>query len=239
MITEENFLDFNCPYCSGTISFPESVVGSAQEWPTCLESIIVPQAGHDVGRNIPLPIVTPRLKLRRFAPNDWKALLQLASDEEGFSYVEGLPGGREEEVLRWLEEDAHIRLTTPNQILHLAMELQEGGALIGYLGLWFTDAHRLQARLNVSLHRNHQHKGFAREAVGAMLGFCFEGIRLHRVAARCDSTNTAACRLCENAGMRREGEFVKDQPLLEGGWTNSIWYAALAEEYRHDSGSMT
>jgi RimJ/RimL family protein N-acetyltransferase len=30
--------------------------------------------------------------------------------------------------------------------------------------------------------------------------------------------------------MRREGEFVKNR-WLHGEWANSIWYAALAEEY--------
>jgi RimJ/RimL family protein N-acetyltransferase len=237
MITEENFLDFKCPYCGETVSFPENAIGFVEECPGCLESFIVPERGNETGQKLPLPITTPRLKLRRFAASDWKGLLELASNDG--SYVEGMPGEGEEEVLRWLESDSHIKLTTPDQMFHLAIELQDGGKLIGYLGLWFTDARRLQARFNINLHPDHQHKGFALEAVDAVLGFCFEGIKLHRVAACCDSQNAAACRLCENVGMRREGEFVKDQRLAGGGWTNSVWYAALEEEYRDDSGSTT
>jgi aminoglycoside 6'-N-acetyltransferase len=67
--------------------------------------------------------------------------------------------------------------------------------------------------------------------VDAALGFCFEGIRLHRVTASCDSRNVAACGLFEKVGMRREGEFVKNR-FSNGEWTNSIWFAALGEEYR-------
>lgn len=234
MIDEDHFLDFNCPYCGEKISFPETAAGFAQECPNCMESVIVPEPGNEAGRKIPVPITTTRLRLRRFAVGDWKALLELMSAEEKFIHVDGLPGQEEEEVMRWLEGDGHIKLTTPNQMFHLAIELQEGEKLIGFLGLWITDAQRLQAMFNISLHQDYQRKGFAREAVEGLLGFCFEEIKLHRVAARCDSRHAAACKLCENVGLRREGEFVKDQPLIDGGWSNSVWYAALAEEYGSD-----
>jgi RimJ/RimL family protein N-acetyltransferase len=237
MITEENFLDFKCPYCSQPVSFPENAAGSVQECPDCLESLVVPQPGNELGGILPLPITTPRLTLRRFGPRDWEGLLNLLMDEEGFASVDGLPGRSEEEVLRWLEADAHVKLTTPNQMFHLAIELQKGGRLIGFLGFWFTDAQRLQLMFNISLHQACQHKGLALEAVEGFLVFCFNGIKLHRIAARCDSKDAAACRLCEAVGMRREGEFVKDQPMLEGGWGNTIWYAVLDEEYRKAASS--
>jgi len=72
MITEENFLDFKCPYCSEPVSFPESAIGSAQECPNCMASLIVPAAGGETGEKIPIPIATTRLILRRFAMNDWR-----------------------------------------------------------------------------------------------------------------------------------------------------------------------
>lgn len=232
MTTEENFVDFSCPYCSQPVSFPSSAAGVTQECPNCMESVVVPQTGNEVGRKPPLPFVTSRLRLRRFVPGDWKALLDLASDEVDFASVEGLPGGTEEQVLYWLESDQHIKLTTPNQMFHLAVELQDGGKLIGYVGLVFTDLHRMQVAFTIGMHRDFRRQGFAREAVSGLLGFCFEGIGLHRVSAHCDGHNTAACRLLERAGLRREGEFVKDQPTSDGGWSNSVWYAILEEEFK-------
>ena len=104
------------------------------------------------------------------------------------------------------------------------------------MGLNLADPHRLQARLTIYLNRSFQRKGFALEALDAALGFCFEGIKLHRISASCDSRNTAACRLFENVGLRREGEFLKDE-LLHGEWVNTAWYAALAEEWGADRGA--
>jgi len=227
MITEESFIDFKCPYCGETISFPRESAGYAQACPTCTESVIVPGDGSGEGRKPPLPITTARLVLRRFAGGDWKDLLECLADEEVFRYMGGRPL-EEEEVLRWLERDSHVKLTTPEQMFYLGIQEQEGGKLIGYLVLSISEG--CQATLDVVLNRSFQGKGFALEAVQAVLGFCFEGIRLHRVSAWCDSRNAPACKLFEKAGLRREGELVKSK-LFNGQWVNQVCYAALEEDY--------
>ena len=232
MITEENFIDFRCPYCQEMVSFPKESAGFVQACPTCTESLIVPGDGSEIGHLIPLPIKTPRLILRRLAGRDWKDLLELMADEEFFRYQEGAPLD-EDGVLRWLESDAHVKLTTPDQTLYLGLELREGGKLIGYMSLNFTDPQRLQVALSICLNRKYQRQGFAHEALVALLTFCFEGLRLHRVAGWCDSRNTAASRLLEKAGLRREGEFVKSR-WLHGEWANSLWYAMLRDEFNKD-----
>jgi RimJ/RimL family protein N-acetyltransferase len=237
MITEESFVDFKCPYCGEPVSFPQESAGFAQACPNCTESIIVPDDGSEVGKQIPLPIKTSRLILRRLATHDWKDLLELMSDEEFFLYQDGVPLD-EDHVLRWLESDAHVKLTTPEQSFYLGLEVQDGGKLIGYLSLTFTDPQRLQVTFSIGLNRAFQRQGFAREAVEALLGFCFEGLKLHRVAGWCDSRNVAACRLLEKAGFRREGEFLKSR-WVHGEWTNSIWYALLEEDCAETKGQAT
>jgi RimJ/RimL family protein N-acetyltransferase len=230
MITEESLLDFKCPYCGEPVSFPQDCTGLARECPNCAESLIVPEAGSEVGKKLPLPITTPRLILRRLTASDWKDLLELFSDEELFLYDEGRPL-EEEEILRWLQSDSLVKLTTPGQTFYLGIEARDGGKLIGQLTLTFAEPHGLQAQLMICLNRDCRRKGFGLEAVAAVLGFCFEGIHLHRLTALCDTQNTAARGLCEKAGLRREGEFVKNR-FVRGEWMSSVWYAALDEEYR-------
>ena len=229
MITEENFIDFKCPYCQELASFPRETAGYLQACPNCTESLIVPDDGSEVGRQIPLPITTPRLILRRLAARDWEDLLELMSDDEFFRYQDGVPLD-EDGVLRWLESDAHVKLTTPEQSFYLGIELPKGGKLIGYLSLTFTDPQRLLVTFSIGLNRSFQRQGFALEAVTALLGFCFKGLKLHRVAGWCDGRNVAACGLLEKLGLRREGEFLKNR-WVQGEWTNSVWYAVLQEEY--------
>jgi RimJ/RimL family protein N-acetyltransferase len=229
MITEESFVDFKCPHCGEMVSFPQESAGFAQACPNCTQSFIVPDDGSDVGWDIPLPITTQRLILRRLEPHDWKDLLELMADEEFFRYREGVPLD-EDGVLRWLESDAHVKLTTVGQTLFLGIALQEGGKLVGYIGLDIPDAHRLQATFSVGLNQKYHRQGYGLEALVALLTFCFEGLKMHRVSAWCDSQNAAGLRLLEKAGFRREGEFLKHR-LLHDEWGDSVWFALLEEEF--------
>jgi [ribosomal protein S5]-alanine N-acetyltransferase len=220
MITELDFIDFKCPACGGSVSFPQQDKGLARECPTCMESVIVPDDGAAEGRRIPLPVTTPRLGLRRFKTEDWKDLMECRGDDNE----------DEERVLQWLEADRQIRLTTPGQVFRLGIELQEGGKLIGFFSLTFTDAERLQATVDTVLNQKYEQPDLRLEAFGALLGFCFEGIKLHRLSAMCDSQDAAGRKLLEDVGMRHEAEFAKDRRVM-GEWRSSAWYATLAEDY--------
>ena len=216
MLDEQDFTDFKCPYCGETVSFPQADVGFVRACPNCIEDVIVPKPGEEAGAALPIPITTARLILRRLAPGDSQDLLQFMPDEDA--------------VIAWLERDSHVRLTTPDQTFWLGIELREGGKLVGYLGLRFTDAERRQAMLTATLNDEARQAKLGLEALDAQLGFCFEGIKLHRVTAVCDKRNEADCHLFENVGMRREGEFVKDT-WADGEWRTSVSFAALDEEW--------
>lgn len=200
-----------------------------QECFNCTEPIIVPQSGGEGGR-IPLPISTPSLTLRKFREADWKGLLQLFSDDEFFS-VSSLKLDGEEQVTRWLAEDATIKLTTPGVPFTLAVETLENPKIIGLLSLRFSNAERSQVAIDLVLHREFRRRGFGLEALNGALEFCFGGISLHRVQAFCDSANAAACGLLAKAGLRREGEFVRDHKTGDD-WANTMAYAMLREEFK-------
>ena len=138
------------------------------------------------------------------------------SDEDFFAAAPFKVDG-EEQIARWLEADAVVKLTTPGVPFILAVQLQESGKIIGCISLSFSDADRLQAVLYIVVHQDFQRQGFGAEAIKGMLGFCFKGIFLHRVQGYCDSTNAAARGLFEKVGMRREGEFVQDHKVENNG----------------------
>ena len=159
------------------------------------------------------------------------------SDEELFQYLDNYPID-EKQVLEWLDTDQHVKLTTPNSTFCLAIELQPKRTVMGIVYLRFTDDARSQMDVRIYVSRKCQRQGFATEALNAILNFCFAGIGLHRVSAWCDSRNIAACRLTEKAGMRREGELIKDR-YLNGEWINTVLYALLSEEYGPPSAGAT
>jgi RimJ/RimL family protein N-acetyltransferase len=75
-------------------------------------------------------------------------------------------------------------------------------------------------------------RGYATEAVRALLGVCFDGLGVRRVYAECFADNEASWRLMERVGMRREAHNVRDSLHAELGWLDGLVYALLAEDWR-------
>lgn len=74
------------------------------------------------------------------------------------------------------------------------------------------------------------------EAAGALLGYGFTALDLHRVWATCDARNKASARVLEKIGMRREGLLVHER-VVKGDWRDSCVYAVLKDEWRVREGS--
>ncbi len=233
-MTEETFIEFDCPGCGQPVCFRQEDAGSVQDCPNCDRNVIVPKTAGGAGEALPFPLTTPRLILRRLRMEDCGDLQALLADEELFVFQRGM-ASEEEEILRWLENDEHVKLTTPNQAFFLAVESQAHHKVIGYLTVALAHPQRVQAEVGAVIGRAHQRQGFATEALAVLLSFCLNGLSLHRVIAHCDSRDTAVRRLLEKVGFRREGEFVQDH-RSGNEWASTTWYAILDQEYRQADG---
>src|SRR5476649_652197 len=147
--TEEDYLDFKCPYCGAANSFPQDCIGHVRECINCMEALIVPLADSELGRKIPVPIQTARLMLRRFGPDDWKDMVEFMCDDEA-------------DVARWLDNDRKMKLTTPGQNFSLAVQVRTGGKIIGCVGLRFLDFDFLEAEVSAEWNPNNQYAEFTK-----------------------------------------------------------------------------
>jgi RimJ/RimL family protein N-acetyltransferase len=87
------------------------------------------------------------------------------------------------------------------------------------------------AELGWVLDPAHTGKGFATEAVRALVEYCFARLGVRRVMANCFLANDASWRLMERVGMRREGHAVAESLHRSGQWLDTVTYALLAEEW--------
>lgn len=94
------------------------------------------------------------------------------------------------------------------------------------------DAIAVQAELGWSFDPAYQGKGYATEAVRALLGIAFDGLGLRRVTAACFAGNEPSWRLMERVGLRREITAVRDSLHRSGEWLDGFGYALLADEWR-------
>jgi ribosomal-protein-alanine N-acetyltransferase len=69
-------------------------------------------------------------------------------------------------------------------------------------------------------------QGVMSAAVRALIPFCFDTLRLHRLEAACIPGNAASIRLLEKAGFTREG-YARDYLCINGVWQDHLLYGRL------------
>ena len=74
-------------------------------------------------------------------------------------------------------------------------------------------------------------QGLMSAAVGALVPFVFEQLRLHRLEAACLPSNAASIRLLEKVGFAREG-FARRYLRINGVWQDHFLYAMLSDDPR-------
>lgn len=220
-LSQEDYLDFKCPYCGALNSFPASAAKLARECMNCLEAFLVPSKGEEVARPIPLPIETSKIRLRRFAPADWKDLLEFQCADE-------------DEATEWLNRISKSRFTELREPCFLAIEQRSDAKVIGSVGLMFVDTALNQMEVSLSPEKAAALRGLELEVLEAALGFCFQELNLHRVIAQCGAQDAEMQRLYAQLGMRKEAEFVKHQ-FVNGEWLSTVWFAILEDEYFSDT----
>lgn len=171
-------------------------------------------------------ITTARLELRHFRP----------ADAEAFAAYRSIP-----EVARFQSWEAPFTLDYARTTVadfatgdplapgwfQYAIDLD--GRLIGDIGLNTAD-NLMQAELGFTLAPAYQGKGYATEAVDALLEQLFTERELHRVSAECDARNVSSARLLQRVGFRQEG-FRPQYSWYKEEWTDDLLFGLLHRDW--------
>ena len=175
---------------------------------------------------------TPRLILRRFVPTDAPALAHYRSLPEVARYQSwDTPFAleRAEAFIAWL--GLH-HPDTPGEWHQLAIaERGRPDVLIGDCGFHPHGDEPRVADVGFTLDPALQGRGYATEAVGAVVRYLFAVRDKHRVVADCDTRNDASWRLLERLGFRREGE-LRESYHDGREWAGEYLYGLLAADWR-------
>jgi RimJ/RimL family protein N-acetyltransferase len=177
---------------------------------------------------MPLSLLTPRLELRDFRPDDFAAVHAYASDPLVTRFTSFGPN-TEEQTRAYLGIMTTEIAARPRQNYNLAVVDRESGVLFGGCGL-LARGERLY-EIGYVLNRNWWGRGHATGVVGALLAFGFGELSAHRIHARVAPENTPSSRVLTRHGFRLEGHLRKET-LVRGEWQDSLLYAILEEEVR-------
>jgi RimJ/RimL family protein N-acetyltransferase len=119
----------------------------------------------------------------------------------------------------------------PRQSYQLAIEHKQTGEFIGTVCLRLEP--NQQASIGCGLSRQYQGSGLIQEAAFALADYGFKSLGIHRIYAETISENSAAIKLCESLGMKKEAHF-REHRFFKNKWWDTIVLAVLHCEWKEN-----
>ena len=171
-------------------------------------------------------LVTERLLLRRSCPGDAEGISTYRSDpnvhrHQGWERTD--PGGIRTEI----EEMARRAPGEPGGWVQFSVEEHEGGRLVGDVGLCNVDGEPGVVKVGYTIAPAFQGRGYATEAVGALVDYALAVLGADVVRAHASAENEPSLRVAEKVGMR----LVERIEHRDG---DEVWHGTRYERRRED-----
>lgn len=174
-----------------------------------------------------LPLRTDRLVVRMMRDADLERFLAYRNDPELARLQDWpLPYTRER-AEQLIAGQAPLEGPTDGACVQLALE--HGGELVGDLAVFLRSGGAI-AGVGYTLMTEHQGRGFAREALAAVVDALIEH-GVHRFEAELDDQNVPSMRLLEQTGFTMEC-LARKTSQIRGEWVDDLRYSMLADERR-------
>ncbi len=170
-------------------------------------------------------IRTERLVLRQFRENDLDDVYEnYGSDPLVNRWISFAPYADRESAARFLQMHIENYQNDPD-FYGWAVTLDD--TVIGSIGLFHIDEDSDSMEIGYSIGSRWWSKGYATEAVSAVINYAFEKIEVHRIYATHHIENTASGRVMEKSGMSFEGIMKDAQKNRDGSFSDLKLYAVI------------
>lgn len=171
-----------------------------------------------------------RLVIRRMILADIESFHAYRSDPEIARYQSWSDYTREN-AIEFVTKQIDATPNVPGQWIQLSIVLGATDEHIGDLAFQSDEYDPRIVQMGVTLSSQHQHNGYALEAVNCLLHYLFNKLNKHRVYCIIDERNTASVSLFRKLGFRQEGHFIENV-FFKGEWGNEYQFAMLKKEFK-------
>lgn len=171
------------------------------------------------------PLLTERLLLRRSRPEDAERISAYRSDPDVHRY-QGWERTDPEGIRAEIEEMSARAPGEPGGWVQLSITERESGRLVGDVGLSRADEPGT-IKVGYTVAPAFQGRGYATEAVGALVTYAFDALGADVVRAYASANNAPSARVAEKAGMRLVERF-------EHRHGDEVWFGVRYELRRDD-----
>ncbi|MGE5089396.1 MAG: GNAT family N-acetyltransferase [Candidatus Levyibacteriota bacterium] len=180
--------------------------------------------------SLPTPTLrTARLRLRPFTEADTDAIFALQSNPRVLRYWDAPPWRDRARANRFIA--ACRQMEQEGSGARLAIERAADDQFIGWCSFAKWNPDYRSASIGYCLDDAAWGRGFATEAVAALLQWAFETLDLNRVQAETDTRNMASGRVLEKLGFAREGT-LREDCIVDGEVSDSWVYGLLRREWK-------
>jgi RimJ/RimL family protein N-acetyltransferase len=172
------------------------------------------------------PLLTERLRLRRSHPDDAETISAYRSVPDVRRY-QGWERTDPQGVREQIEEMAARAPGEPGGWVQLSVEELESGRLVGDVGLSPAEGEPGVIKVGYTIAPEFQRRGYATEAVRALVDYAFDVLGAEVVRAYASEENVPSIRVAEKVGMRLVER-------LEHRYDDEVWYGVRYEIRRGD-----
>jgi RimJ/RimL family protein N-acetyltransferase len=176
-------------------------------------------------------IRTERLLLRPFSEPDLPAFAAYRADPDVARFQSWEPGFGLADAREFLADQRGLGLGARGSWVQLAVVDASDGTLLGDVASCVSPTGPASAEIGLTFSPAARGRGYATEAVAAVVDALITEHDVHRVHAECDERNAAAHAVLGRLGFREEGRLV-EADWFKGEWTSLRLYAVLAREWR-------
>lgn len=174
-------------------------------------------------------IETGRLVLRELTLLDAEAMFRYFEKESVIRYF-GMESFQNMEQVKNMIQTFRKRYEEGN-VLRWAIELKGTNQLIGTCGFHLMNQNHKRAEIGYELDDTYWGKGYASEALQAILTYGFETLKLIRIAAVVYTENEASHKLLKKAGFKEEG-LLRKYMIQNDVAHDTVIYSLLEEEWK-------
>lgn len=175
------------------------------------------------------PLSTDRLILRPIKTADFPAYAAYHGRAEVYRYLYASPP-QGETLKAQFQEALQPRFSLDGDVFRLAVTLADKDVMIGEVLLKLASKSAAQGEIGYIFNPEWAGRGYAFEAVTAMIQMGFEQANLHRIFARLDAANAGSVALMQRVKFRREAHLIEND-CFDGVWGDEFIYALLRSEW--------
>lgn len=180
-------------------------------------------------------IETERLIIRAYTIEDATGLYETINDNEVLKYIPEEPISIEQakKAIRWLMSNYKISVNADFKY-SFPIIIKDNGEYIGWCGIGYLDYDKSKTEIYYTLKSEYWGKGYATEAMKAIVDFTFNEFKMEKLVAVVKPENIGSIKVIEKLGFSYKC-IVKDVPSEFKFYEGGFFYLLKKDEYMKQS----